>query len=415
MSGATAPAGPWRPSRAGWAARVAVSVAVFGGVIAVTAVVPQYWADRIALAAVYAIIGLSLNVVLGYAGQVSLGHHAFVGMSAFVSASVVTEAGQSFFAGLLVAVLVGAASAGLLGLVALRIRGLYLALITLTYGFVAVNSIFEFPALTRGGAGMPAPRPEGFTSDRAYAFLCLGFLALCLFVDWRVVGSKVGRAILAVKESEVVASSYAVNVTAYKVMAFALSGALAGLAGSLFAHRRTIVVANDFNFREALLWVLMVVVGGLGSRTGVVIGSAFFALFGFLVPLIGPLEHFVLEVLHREPDEIVLVLGPLLALLTIIQFPGGIAEQIAPLTRWLRGERFRLHPDGRKPRHRPGLRARLRPAAGPAADASAPGAVDDGPAPAERAAADDAAPAERPGSDDAAPAARAATARGAED
>ncbi|HEX2050629.1 MAG TPA: branched-chain amino acid ABC transporter permease [Actinomycetota bacterium] len=402
----TAPAAAaWRPSRAGWAARVAVLVAVVGGVLVATAVVPQYWADRIALAAVYAIIGLSLNVVLGYAGQVSLGHHAFVGMSAFVSAAVVTNGGQSFFAGLLVAVVVGAASAALLGLVALRIHGLYLALITLTYGFVAVNSIFELPALTRAGAGMPAPRPDGFTSDRAYAYLCLAFLALCLFIDWRVVRSKVGRAILAVKESEVVASSYAVDVTAYKVIAFVLSGALAGLAGSLFAHRRTIVVANDFNFRDALLWVLMVVVGGLGNRTGVVIGSAFFALFGFLVPLVAPLERFVLDVLHREPDELVLVLGPLLALLTIIRFPGGIAQQIAPVTRWLRGERFTLHPDGRKPRRRPSLPARLRRGTGhPAQDESAPdAAVDDAPAP------------ERPAPDDATPAARAATARGTED
>ncbi|MGH2820660.1 MAG: branched-chain amino acid ABC transporter permease, partial [Actinomycetota bacterium] len=317
----------------------------------------------IALAAIFAIVGLSLNVIMGYAGQVSLGHHAFVGLAAFVSARVVSESGQSFWIGLAAAVLSGAASAGILGVVALRIKGLYLALITLAYGFVAVNSLFEIPSFTGGGAGMSAPRPAGFESDRAFAYLCLAFLALTLFVDWRLLRTKVGRAILSLKHSESVAGSYGINVTLYKVMAFVLSGALAGLAGSLFAHRVTTVVSADFTFQSALLWVLMVVVGGLGSRTGVVIGSAFFALFEYLVELIDPVTRFLEDNLNRNASELTLVIGPLLALLTIIQFPGGIAEQISPLTRWLSGQRFSLHHAGGR-RHGPqagrrALRARL--------------------------------------------------------
>jgi branched-chain amino acid transport system permease protein len=172
------------------------------------------------------------------------------------------------------------------------------------------------------------------------------FLALSIFVDWRLVRSKAGRAIIAVKQSEPVAASYGVNVTAYKVLGFMLSGALAGLAGSLFAHRVETVVAADFNFREALIWVLMVVVGGLGSRVGVVIGSMFFALFPYLVSLSESFKGFVQETLQRDPDELVLVVGPLLALLTVIKFPGGIAEQISPITRWFAGEKFSMHREG---------------------------------------------------------------------
>lgn len=336
----------WRPDARGWAIRIGVLATFFVLAAVGLAALPNFWADRIALAAIFAIIGLSLNIVLGYLGQVSLGHHAFVGLSAFMSALFVTEQEQSFWVGMLVAIVVGTASAAVLGLVALRIRGLYLALITLTYGFVAVNSIFEIPALTRGGAGMPAPRPEGFTTDHRFAVLCLMFLALAIFVDWRLVRSKTGRAIIAVKQSEAVAASYGVNVTAYKVLGFMLSGALAGLAGSLFAHRVETVVAADFNFREALIWVLMVVVGGLGSRVGVVIGSMFFALFPYLVSLSDSLKGFVQDTLQRDPDELVLVVGPLLALLTIIKFPGGIAEQISPITRWFAGERFSMHHNG---------------------------------------------------------------------
>ena len=355
----------WRPGASGWAARMGVLVAIFGYLAYLLATVSQTWANLIAQAAIYAIIGLSLNVILGYTGQVSLGHHGFVGLSAFVSAGLVSEQGQTFWVGLVAAILVGAATAGLLGLVALRIKGLYLALITLTFGYVAANSLFEIPALTRGGQGMPAPRPGGFTTNRGYAVLCIAMLAVAIFVDWRIVRSKVGRAILAVKQSEAVASSYAVNVTFYKAFAFILSGAFAGLAGSLFAHRVGVVVANNFRFENALLWVLMVVVGGLGRRTGVVIASAFFAVFSSLISEIDPLRDFLLETLNREPDYFTLVIGSLLALEVIIFAPGGLGGRLSPLTTWLGGAKFSMHPDGgghrRKPKDesRPGRRERL--------------------------------------------------------
>ena len=349
-----APRERWQPSVGGWVARLAVLVLIFGGILWVTATVPGFWADRISLAVIYAIIGLSLNMVLGYVGQVSLGHHGFVGISAFVAAWYVTEKGGctieagcslgSFLTGLVLAALAGALAAGLLGLVALRIKGLYLALITLAYGFMAQNSIFEIPALTRGGAGMPAPRPKGFTSDTEFAFLTMVFLALVVWIDWRFIRSKVGRAVLSIKHSEPVAASYGVNVTQYKTLAFVLSGMFAGLAGGLFAFRQLNVVSNDFRFELALLWVLMVVVGGLGNRVGVVIGSAFFALFPFLLELIKPLHRWT-EGLGRDLSTFGLILGALLAIITIIQHPGGIGDQVAPISRWLGGKRFSLHGD----------------------------------------------------------------------
>jgi branched-chain amino acid transport system permease protein len=370
---AEAPAERWRPSSRGWTARITVLTALLGGLLYLLITVEPLWADRISLAAIYIIIGLSLNVVLGYTGQVSLGHHAFVGLAAFVAAHHLTvRAGcvpedgcvesslTAFFVAVALGIFSGALSAGILGLIALRIKGLYLALITLVYGFVAVNALFEIPFLTRGGAGMPAPRPKLFVSDHSYMTLCLIFVAVVMFIDWRMLAGKMGRAVLAVKESEAVAASYAVNVTVYKVMAFMLSGAFAGLAGALFASRRQIVVAADFGFATALLWVLMVVVGGLGSRLGVLIGSAFFALFPFLVQLIGPLNHFVESTLGRDPEEFTLVIGPLLALITMIQFPGGIAEQISPITRWLTGQKFTMHPEGKHKKEGHGLLGRFK-------------------------------------------------------
>ena len=211
---------------------------------------------------------------------------------------------------------------------------------------------------------MPAPRPAGFETNRSYALLCILMLGVAIFVDWRIVRSKVGRAILAVKQSEAVAASYAVNVTFYKAFAFILSGAFAGLAGSLFAHRVGVVVANNFKFEAALLWVLMVVVGGLGRRTGVVIASAFFALFPSLIGAIEPLRHFIEETLHREPDYFTLVIGSLLALEVIIFAPGGLGGRLSPLTTWIGGARFSMHPEGSGGHHKkekggPGRREKL--------------------------------------------------------
>ena len=333
----------WRPSTAGWAARIGILAALFIGVLWVTSAVTDVWASRIALAVIFAIIGLSLNIIMGYVGQVSLGHHAFVGLAAFAFAQMVTKQDQPFLVGVLVACAFGGISAGLLGLVALRIKGLYLALITLTYGFVAVNSFFEIPALTGGGQGLAAERPSIASSDAAFAYLCMGFLAIVLFIDWRLLSTRLGRGILAIKESEAVASSYAINVTAYKVIAFVLSGVFAGLAGALFAARNTTVVAADFNFTQALLWVLMVVVGGLGNRIGVVIGSMFFALFTDLIGIFGPLEHFLTDTFHRAPEEFEGLIGAVLALFTIILHPGGISDQVAPLVRWFSGKKFSFH------------------------------------------------------------------------
>ena len=189
---------------------------------------------------------------------------------------------------------------------------------------------------------MPAPRPKGFTSDTEFAFLTMVFLALVIWVDWRFIRSKVGRAVLSIKHSEPVAASYGINVTSYKTMAFVLSGLFAGLAGGLMAFRNLNVVSNDFRFDIALLWVLMVVVGGLGNRVGVVIGSAFFALFPFLLDAIKPVRTWA-EDFGRDLSVFGLVVGALLAILTIIQFQGGIGEQISPLTRWLGGKKFEGH------------------------------------------------------------------------
>lgn len=341
----------FQPSSAGWVARIAVYVFVAVMVLVFPSVRPGFEVNIYTQAVVFAIIGLSLNVLLGYIGQISLGHQAFVGIGAFTSAYVVSVQGQSFFVAVAVAMVVGGLQALLLGAVSLRITGLYFALITLSYGLVAEQSIFQIQSLTGGGAGQAAPKPKGFETDLRYYYLCLAFLAAVVWVDHRMMRTKGGRALLALRENPRVAATFGVNVKAFTLLAFMVSGVFAGLGGALLAHNDTFVVAEIYNFRLALVFVIMTVVGGLRSRPGVIIGSAFFALLGFLIEKFHIIEV-ALEKIPLAPTltaEIApLVLGPLLLLLTLTLYPGGLGQQLRPLLRWLGGHRFDPHDRGEK-------------------------------------------------------------------
>ena len=339
----------FRPSAAGWAARYAVAIGIVVFIFVLPLIVPdESAANLIISAAIFACVALSMNMLTGYLGQLSLGHQAFFGIGAFVAATIVTSNGLPFVAGIIAGGLSGAISAVILGGVALRITGLYLAIVTLAYGLLAENSLFLIRALTGGGAGLPANRPAGFTTNRAYAYICLIVLSLLFAFDWRLMKSKAGRAILAIRDDEKVASSFGINVTGYKLLAFVLSGVYAGLAGALFAFQIGNVVASPFNLALALTFVLMAVVGGLGNRVGVIIGGAFFAtidtilelVHGWIISLAGLVGW---ELGEGLDPTLAPVIGAALLVLTLIGHPGGIGQQIAPIQNWVRGGRFDLH------------------------------------------------------------------------
>jgi branched-chain amino acid transport system permease protein len=336
-------AAPFRPSLLGWVARGIVWIAIAWLVLVFPLQREAFEVQQYSQAVIYGIIGLSLNVLLGYVGQISLGHQAFVGIGAFAAAYMVSEQSQSFWLGVAVAVAIGGLQALVLGGVSLRISGLYFALVTLSYGLVAEKNIFQIQDLTGGGQGLAAPKPEWFATDWRYYYLCLAFLAVVLWIDWRMMHTKSGRALLALRENPRVAETFGVNVRVLTLFAFVLSGAFAGLGGALLAFNDTFVSPETWSFNLALIFVIMTVVGGLRSRTGVVIGSAFFALIGYLLERFSFLQD-ALNAIPGAPDlttEIApLVIGPILLLLTLTLFPGGIGQQIRPIQAWLRGRRF---------------------------------------------------------------------------
>ncbi len=302
-------------------------------------------------ACIYAIVGLSLNIIIGYTGQLSLGHQGFVGLGAFAAAYSLTVQQVPFALTFVIAALVAGLFAVVLGLVALRITGLYLALITLVFGLTLEGSVFEIPEFTNQGAGQSANRPDWLIDDGRFYLFCLAFLVAAVFLDYRLLKSKTGRALLALKENERVAEAFGINVTRYKLIAFTLSGALAGVAGALLAYRLGIVTGSGFGFFLALTFVLMTVVGGLGNRLGVILGSTLFASLDFLLE--GPLHFvergftYVLELPGFDSANVaqfdVQFIGAFLLLLTLVQFPGGIAQQNKAFFDWLSGKPFSVH------------------------------------------------------------------------
>ena len=262
-----------------------------------------------------ALVGLSMNVLVGYAGQISLAQAALYGGGAFFVGNLVTRSGLPWMAALPVAGLLTAALALVIGFPALRVRGLNLAILTLTFQFVMERSIFRSDLLTRGAAGVDIEPPKiGGIELTGTAMLAsiLAVLILIWMLDRNLTRSRAGRAFLALRQDEQVAASLGIAVARYKLLAFALSGLYAGIAGGLFGTLIGEVTQNNFEFTFSIQFLVFAVLGGLGSRMGTAIGAAF--------PLV--LTDLLSDIGFRG-----IIIGGLLLVVTLIRYPGGIAEQ----------------------------------------------------------------------------------------
>jgi branched-chain amino acid transport system ATP-binding protein/branched-chain amino acid transport system permease protein len=231
----------------------------------------------------YAVAAISLNLLMGYAGQISLGHAALMGVGAFVTGNITARGVEApWIVGVLAAAVGGGVIALAIGLPALRIRGLYLAIATIGFALMVQNSLFIWKTVTGGSAGFELPRPRAgnfeFTKHADYLALALLVFLVVWVVDANVLRSKLGRAFHGIREDEAVAQSFGVDVARYKLLAFVVSGAMAGVGGALLGHLVTFVNSDTFRFEFSLSLVVMVVVGGLGSRAGVVASALFFVV-----------------------------------------------------------------------------------------------------------------------------------------
>jgi branched-chain amino acid transport system permease protein len=255
-------------------------VALVGAVL-LPLVVPDYLVD-ISLVYIYGLCGISLMVLAGYTGLVSLGHAAFLGIGAYAHVFVTQDLGLPWVAGVIAATAVTAATGVVVGMPALRMTGIYLTIATLAFALIIQEVFARWDRVTGGLKGKAVEKPVvfgvSFAGDQAFYFLCLAVLIGALWLTANLLRAPTGRAWVAIRDSEIAAQSMGVSLAAYKTLAFAYSAALMGVAGALFSHKIGFLAPDIFSVLLSIQFLLMVVVGGLGSLHGAIYGAVFVAM-----------------------------------------------------------------------------------------------------------------------------------------
>ena len=236
------------------------------------------------LVVIGAMVGVSLTVLMGYTGQISLGHWSLVGVGAFAAANLHGRMGVPFLLTVPLVVVIGMAVSLLIGLPALRIKGLYLAVVTLTFSYAAELYVFRSELVGGGQTGQPMNVPalgpfdlDSPTRRPLFAFAVM-MLLVSLWAARNLLGSRTGRTFLALRENEKAAATLGISLRTARLTAFAVSGGIAALAGVVFSLRVGTVNATDFPTETSLVLVLMVMIGGLGALSGSFLGA--FVVFG---------------------------------------------------------------------------------------------------------------------------------------
>jgi branched-chain amino acid transport system permease protein len=260
--------------------------ALLAGVILLPLAIPSYLSDM-SMVFIYGLCGLSLMVLAGYTGLVSLGHAAFLGIGAYTHVYFTQDLGLPWIVGVALATVAAAASGVLVGLPALRMTGVYLTIATLAFALIIQEVFTRWDHVTHGLKGRPVDKPVifgvSFASDQAFYFLCLAVLIAGLWLTANLLRSPTGRAWVAIRDSEIAAQSMGVHLARYKTLAFAYSAGLMGAAGALFAHKIGFLAPDIFTVLLSIQFLLMVVVGGLGSLHGALYGAVFVALLPVLI------------------------------------------------------------------------------------------------------------------------------------
>ncbi|MHB8880261.1 MAG: ABC transporter permease subunit [Thermodesulfovibrionales bacterium] len=238
----------------------------------------NYITDIATLAGIYIILALGLNVVVGYTGLLNLGFVAFYAIGAYGYALLNTRLGLGFWSAMPLSVLSATAAGFLLAVPAVRLRGDYLALVTLGFGEIVRLILNNWDSFTKGPNGIDgiaAPQVLDIEIGKIslYYYLVLVFVLATVFVMRRVQDSKTGRTWIAIREDEIASAAMGISTTWYKLSSCAFGAFWAGLAGTLFAAKMRFVSPESFTFMESVLVLCMVIIGGLGSIVGVIIGA----------------------------------------------------------------------------------------------------------------------------------------------
>ena len=250
--------------------------------------VGEYGMSQLHFILIYSIVGLGLMLLVGFTGQISLGHAAFLAVGAYTEA-LLQARGVPFFVSLPVAALFSGALGWVLGLPALRLKGIYLAIATLAFNIIIEEVLARWEGLTGGNSGLHLKPIEffgmDFGGDASFYYLCLALTVLSILALMNLLRSPTGRAFVAIRDSEISASCMGVNLATYKTMSFALSAAFTGIAGALYAHKVTFISPEQFTLLQSIELITIVILGGVGFIHGAVLGAAFVIVLPQLISI----------------------------------------------------------------------------------------------------------------------------------
>ena len=245
----------------------------------------QYVIRVFCLIGIYCILTISLNLIVGYMGQSSMGHAALYMMGAYFSGLLGSKLGWPFWITLIFGIIGGALGGLILGFATMKLSAGYLSVITLAFGEVVEMVVLNWNSVTNGPLGVRGiPRPNLFgweltPTNGGFYWLMLVLVIIAILVSMSVVNSKFGRAVRAIKEDELAAKLMGVHTAAYKVKNIALSGALAGMAGAYYASLNRYIDAATFSFDVSMTILCIVIFGGMGSIPGMIVGSTLLISF----------------------------------------------------------------------------------------------------------------------------------------
>ena len=258
----------------------------YGTLLVLLALAPfvfsSYIMSQIVFVCIYATVGVGLLILSGFTGQASLGHAAFLAIGAY-TAGYLQQYNVPFPVYFLAAGLITGAVGAMVGFPALRLQGIYLVIATISFAFIVEEILARWESVTHGNEGMRVKTLSLFGAaiprdSPSFYYLCLGFLILIIVATLNLMRSPTGRAFIAIRDSETAARSMGVNVALYKVKSFAISAAITGFAGVLFAHKMTFISPEMFTLQLSIEFIIVILIGGTFSLHGAVLGAIFLVM-----------------------------------------------------------------------------------------------------------------------------------------
>lgn len=238
----------------------------------------SYMMSIFVMICVYAITAMALDLLIGFGGQVSIGHAGFLAIGGYSVAILSTKLGIPFLLSLPLAGVISGIIGLLIGLPAVRLSGNFLAVVTLGFGLSIPQIALNWDTLTGGYSGMALSRPEWLLNDHQFIYLIILVTILITWVLQNILKSRMGRAFIAIRESEIAAQATGINVAFYKTIMFVISAFFSGIAGGLYGYWIGFVSPYDFSSITSFLLLGMIVVGGLASIPGAIIGAIIFTI-----------------------------------------------------------------------------------------------------------------------------------------